>query len=75
MSRPRAKASTKARTFKVGERVRIRFGGRRIRAVIVEDRGPIGLGGRRLYAVRATLDKSIRLVRVFELPVDEIHTA
>lgn len=75
MSRSRATPTPKSRAFKVGERVRINFRGRRIRASIVEDRGPIGAGGRRLYAVRVVVDRSIDLERVFELPADEIHAA
>jgi hypothetical protein len=42
-----------AAKFKVGDRVRVEFGYGLVPAVITEDRGNIGYGGRRLFAVRA----------------------
>jgi hypothetical protein len=39
--------------LKVGQRVFVRMGGQKIRGVLVEDRGAIGKGGRRLWRVRA----------------------
>jgi hypothetical protein len=44
--------------FHVGDRVRLRhmFGGK-MEAEIVEDRGPIGVGGRRFYGIRFRLDE------------------
>jgi hypothetical protein len=38
--------------FQVGDRVRFVFGLAETAGTIVEDRGPIGVGGRRLYGVR-----------------------
>jgi hypothetical protein len=43
--------------FRVGDRVRIRHGFRGMIAEVVEDRGRIGVGGRRLYAVKFRLDE------------------
>jgi hypothetical protein len=42
--------------FRVGQRVRLKHGFRGLIAEVVEDRGPIGVGGRRLYGVRLRLD-------------------
>jgi hypothetical protein len=39
------------RKFRTGDRVRFRYGIRWIRGTVTEDRGPIGVGGRRLYGV------------------------
>jgi hypothetical protein len=43
--------------FRVGDRVRILHGFRGMIAEIVEDRGPIGVGGRRLYGVKFRVDE------------------
>ena len=43
--------------FRVGDRVRILHGFRGLIGEIVEDRGPIGVRGRRLYAVKMRLDE------------------
>ena len=42
--------------FHVGQPVRIKHGFRGMIGEVVEDRGPIGVHGRRLYAVRVRLD-------------------
>jgi|GEM_PF-2483102 len=41
--------------FQVGDRVEFLFGVRRVHGEIVEDRGQIGVGGRRLYGIRFEL--------------------
>ena len=38
--------------FKYGDRVHYRFGEELLDAVVVEDRGGLGIGGRRLYGIR-----------------------
>ncbi len=43
--------------FRVGDRVRIRHGFRGMLAEVIEDRGRIGIGGRRLYTVKLRLDE------------------
>ncbi len=43
--------------FRVGDRVRILHGFRGVIGEVVEDRGPIGWRGRRLYAVKMRLDE------------------
>lgn len=42
--------------FRVGQAVRLKHGFRGMIGEVVEDRGPIGVHGRRLYAVRLRLD-------------------
>jgi hypothetical protein len=43
--------------FKVGDRVRILHGWPGMIAEVVEDRGPLGIGGTRLYGVRFRVDE------------------
>jgi hypothetical protein len=42
--------------FRVGEQVRIKHGFRGLIAEVIEESGPIGVGGRRLYGVKLRLD-------------------
>src|SRR5262249_15720092 len=42
--------------FRVGDRVLVEWGRRKVDGVIVEDRGPFGVGGRRLYYVEIPMD-------------------
>jgi hypothetical protein len=42
--------------YRVGDRVRILYGFRGVEGEVVEDRGNIGAGGRRFYAVKMRLD-------------------
>lgn len=73
MTIPRKSAPTRPPRLRVGGRVTFNLGGRRFAGVIVEDRGPIGAGGRRLYVVRAQIDPTGETV--FELPADELYAA
>jgi hypothetical protein len=66
MSTPQRKAS-----FRVGDHVRIDFGRRKLTGVIVEDRGPLGVHGRRLYQVDLPMDPSEPMS--VELPEDEME--
>src|SRR5437773_1377397 len=43
--------------FRVGDRVRILHGFRGVIGEVIEDRGPIGVLGRRLYGVKFRLDE------------------
>jgi len=38
--------------FKVGDRVSFPFGSGEVSGIVVEDRGCLGIGGRRLYGIR-----------------------
>src|SRR5262245_22417245 len=51
-----ATANQKTPSFQVGDRVRFQLGRRKVSGKIVEDRGPIGVGGRRLYIVHLFRD-------------------
>jgi hypothetical protein len=42
--------------FRVGDRVRVTIGNLRLAGSIVEDRGNLGGGGRRLFAVRIPME-------------------
>lgn len=45
-----------ATAFNVGDQVAFAFGNRRVRGHIVEQRGPLGVGGEELYQVRLDMD-------------------
>lgn len=57
--------------LRVGTAVNVRWGLQNVRGVITEDRGPIGVGGRRLYRVDADLGEDSPVV--MELPASEIE--
>jgi hypothetical protein len=70
MSESRKKA---ARRFRVGDRVSFHYGLRKITARIVEDRGPLGVQGRRLYRLRPlSVPQETGDV---EMPEDELEAA
>ncbi len=56
--------------FKVGDTVLFNYILTSVRGKIVEDRGNIGIGGRRLYRV---VGKTGSVVRVLELPDEELQ--
>jgi len=60
-----------SRAIHVGDKVRLRSGARSITGQVREDRGPIGIGGRRLYLVVYELGKD-NWHRI-ELPAAEIE--
>lgn len=70
--RKRAKAAP-PRPLRVGDRVSFELVGRRVDGVIVEDRGPLGKGGVRIFGVRARLASEIE--SVVELPADELSVS
>jgi hypothetical protein len=57
----------------VGEWVSFLYGPRRALAQIIEDRGPIGMRGRRLYRVRLDLEQADPIT--FELPEEDLERA
>ena len=65
--------SRRSRQLRVGDQVHFNLGGHRVIGTIVEDRGLIGAGGRRLFVVRAQLEAAGE--SVFELPADELQAA
>ncbi len=46
---------SRKKTLRVGSRVKLDFGGSEVTGVVIEDRGPLGVGGRRLLRVRFDL--------------------
>ena len=66
-----AKKKTSVHRFRVGDRVTFRLGDKRITGTIVEDRGRIGVKGRRLVAIRAKLDRVAE--SIIEIPVEELQ--
>ncbi len=68
-------ARTKGTDFaRVGQRVSFRLGTSDVVATVIEDRGPIGINGRRL--VRVKLDPEFYgEEHDFEMPVEELQPA
>lgn len=60
-----------SRTIRVGDEVRFQLAGRTVSGTVREDRGPIGIGGRRLYLIVYEMDKGTRYM--VELPRAEIE--
>ncbi len=73
MSRRRKSPSTASKKLKVGDRVRFKRVQDEVTGTIVEDRGPLGFGGRQIFAVRALMD--IGLEQVIELPAELLERA
>src|SRR5258707_1102650 len=61
------------RRFKVGDWVSFDYGLRTVTAQVVEDRGPLGVRGRRLYRVRPMPSREESLD--FEIPEEELESA
>jgi hypothetical protein len=57
MSKPVTSAKSMPPRFHIGDRVRILYGFRGVIGEVVEDRGNLGVGGRRIYAVRMSMDQ------------------
>ena len=57
--------------FGEGDRVRLLWGVTPVDGIIVEDRGNLGLGGRRLYRVRVQLDDITEPIET-SLPADDL---
>jgi hypothetical protein len=59
----------KPKTAHVGDKVRFHVGARRLLGEVIEDRGAIGVSGRRLLRIRVGSHGN---GREFELPADEV---
>lgn len=74
MTRTLAKRRTeKSDRIRMGRTVRFRFGIRRIEGVVVEDRGPLGIGGRRLYRVEFLVEPCADSPSYIELPAEDLE--
>lgn len=67
------RASKLAGTFGVGTVVTIMFGGREVKATIVEDRGNVGWNGRHILRIAIALDATERFE--YEVPADDVKVA
>ena len=62
----------KGRVFHVGDWVKFDYGPKKVSAKGVEDRGLLGINGRRLYRVQ--LDDAMADASTFEVPENELET-
>lgn len=66
--------TSRKKTLRVGTRVSLRFGRRSVRGTIIEDRGPLGVGGRRLWRVRLQMSDVSEPIEV-EVPESDLSVA
>ncbi len=59
--------------FHRGDRVEFRFAVQNVQGVITEDRGPIGIGGRRLYGVKFQFGLEVEEPTYIELPAVKLR--
>lgn len=69
-----AKRRAHATEFHVGDRVQFSFGGHPTVGTIIEDRGPLGVGGRQLIRVRVDVAETDETLE-FEIPVSDVKSA
>ena len=67
-------AKTAERKYRKGDRVQFWLVTRWVDGVVTEDRGPIGVGGRRLYTVDFRFSDSPE-PRYVELPAEDLRPA
>lgn len=56
-----------------GQSVRFQFGARRVDGIVKEDRGPIGVEGRRLYLVEFGSAPPVDEIERIELPAEDLE--
>jgi hypothetical protein len=56
-----------------GDRVKFQFGIYPVEGIVKEDRGPIGIGGRRLYLVEFRLGPHVESPSHIELPAERLE--
>ena len=61
---------TTEKRFRVGQSVWLLMGHSPVKAEVLEDRGPLGVGGRRLYRIKVEVAPGVS--RSFELPGDDL---
>ena len=74
MSNETKKTSSTQPVFHVGDEVKFSFGRRKVKGVIVEDRGRIGAGGRQLLRIVVQMEPNEETM-IFEMPAEEIEIA
>ena len=68
---PLAEKRRSSHRFSVGSLVKVRFGHKLLRARVLENRGPIGMGGRHLVRIEL-VNTSIEDNAPFEIPEENI---
>lgn len=58
--------------FREGDRVRFLWGFTPVEGLVIEDRGNLGIGGRRLYRVRFQVDDGITEPMETEMPAEDL---
>ena len=71
MAKVKQVSRRKQRTFRIGGKILVRMGPTTRAAQVVEDRGPIGVGGRRILRVRY-LEPKGEPQPTFEVPLDHV---
>lgn len=72
---PSAKNPSAALTtgpFREGDRVRLLWGVTPVEGIVIEDRGNLGVGGRRIYRIRVQLDDNITEPLESEWPAEDL---
>jgi hypothetical protein len=59
--------------FRKGDLVKFQFGMRSVQGQVKEDRGPIGVKGRRLYLVEFRAESQAPSLSEIELPAEELQ--
>ena len=59
--------------FHKGDLVSFRFGTRSVQGKVKEDRGPIGVNGRRLYLLEFRMSSQSESLSMIELPAEELQ--
>jgi hypothetical protein len=59
--------------FRKGDPVKFSFGMRTVKGIVTEDRGPIGINARRLYAVAFHPESQSESTSLIELPAEELQ--
>ncbi len=72
MAKSKAYPKTPPPRYKIGDTVSFLFGNGTATGRIVEDRGGLGIGGRRLYGIRFDLNPGDE--RYIEIPEEELTT-
>jgi hypothetical protein len=71
MSAAKNEKKKKKARFHVGDRVLLLYGPRQVEGYVVEDRGPLGAHGRRIFLIRADLGQDEEAT--FEVPEDNLE--
>ena len=69
----RAAATHLDQPYRVGDRVKMDWGGHAIEGTVVEDRGNLGVGGRRILRVHFKFDEYDE--DTFEVPAEDLYPA